>query len=301
MSEEMKEKEEESQQEATSQEDDLAFTDLSDADLDAELTKSQGGDEDEKGAEDETEGEEEKAEGDAEEEAEEKTDEEPSELEKLQKQVADLTTELENVKEHSDEQEQFIKRQATEIGDLRKEKTEKFDREFKERLPGENVDAIREVVKFEESIREEERDLERKGKERAQKEAQVFVRSKISNIDNLLPEMAAILKDEGVKPEMVDNFLRNPWESATDFIITLARRTESVIENRELKKQIEELEKKQEDVIDKIEEASKKKQKITGGAGDGQEKKKLTDISFDDLSDMPDAELEKLLEEQQKQ
>ncbi len=210
--------------------------------------------------------------------------------------VPQVNAEAEKVKSQLSEKEAFIKRQAQEIGDLRKivsqsftpkQDGEKLNQKFFEN-PSE---AAREVFKQEV---QKEKDLA------SQKES--LFKKYIPDLKDLREDIAKIAKEEGEKEEDIQAFLEDPTGSDLNALRYYTEKAKIVKKETEYQTKIKELEEKiatiGTDVAQKIQKAAKETKTLTGKTG--QETTTKVTISEDQIPSLSDAELNEALKESTK-
>jgi septal ring factor EnvC (AmiA/AmiB activator) len=305
------------QKEAPEESNELFATDIEDIDaaLDKQLAEDKGETAKEKEEREEVDGDEieDKPDGDAEEESdkeevdkEEKSEEVETDLKSIRKELDDLKAELKKKDDQLGEKEEFIRRQTTEIGTLRKDRKE-FREGLREKLaekyPGENIDAMVDV--YEAHEKEEQRERENRGV--LVRENERFVRSKVENFDDLLDTIGELCITDGATKEDVTAFRQNPFASSPDFLIIMAKRAETKIATekkiQELEEEAKRLRGDTEEVVEKIERAAKRKPKVDHRAGQASKEKdeeEQPEISEDDIPNLSYEALDKELKKSQR-
>lgn len=174
-------------------------------------------------------------------------------------ELAKLRADYEKLQKQLSDKEAFIQRQGNEIGDLRRRIPKAPDAEQPDPL-AKFVDdpekAVNEILARREATRTA---VETKVEE--------AIRSKYDDFDELIPDIAAIAKEDGFTDEDVKSFTRNPFSSDPVLVLQYAARAKSAKKIRDLEAKVGELSKKPDEVAKKIEEAAKEKKGITGESG----------------------------------
>lgn len=202
--------------------------------------------------------------------------EEDQHNEKLEKQVKD--------------KEEFIQRQASEIGALRKQILDM--QAAMPETPEESLyysdpaEAVNQVLKQ----REQAAYIENLNHAVAVKENELTVKTIVPDIDDLIDSIADTALKDGATQETVRAFKNRPYNAPPDLVIQLAKRVKAEKEVETLKARIAELEKKPDDVLKKVEAAARTGKTLTAktgqsGGGSVSEKSRhmLTDAELDDL------------------
>lgn len=190
------------------------------------------------------------------------------------------------------DQESFIRRQAEEIGKLRKVAppvdVEKIRSEIKERFFEDPIQATRDLQALEQV-------------ETHQKREQVL--AAIPGFDELVDDMAEIAKDEGTAPEILAAFKRDPYRPPMDLLYNLAGRAQArkgdkakQSELEKVKAELEAQKKKSEEVLKRIDAVAKGgsvlSTKIGGDSGD----RGIESLEPEQIATLSDAQLKELLE-----
>lgn len=222
--------------------------------------------------------------------------------------VGVIKEELERLKKRVQDKEQFIQRQGTEIGELRKARAyyedqakllmEQFQAKFYEN-PNEAMNAYGQAGQATQMAQQ----------------AQLMESIQVNKqyIHQVYPEYETMINDIaeygdviGVPKDQIESFKQNPY--ATDIRVLIpyvegAKRYKqektqsSLIE--QLKKQVEELDKdtSEDTVLQKITAAARKNPAITAKSGDGMTIAKTDGLNENNIADLSDADLDALLKE----
>lgn len=203
--------------------------------------------------------------------------EEQQELERLRKQVND--------------KEQFIQRRNQELGELRRQL---------EALQPQQLEDVND--KFFENPQEaiqqilEQRDKAQKVQELRSiiqvRETETTVKGLVPDFDDLMDDMAAIAKEDGLPTEAIEVFKRNPYSEHPAFLVAFAQRAKANRELKALREENAKLKTRPDEVLKKVEQAARQSTTLTGQSGQSSQK---GEISEKQVHLMTDAELDELL------
>jgi len=207
---------------------------------------------------------------------------EPSAEEKAAKQIKD--------------KEEFIQRQAAELGELRKQAEA-----LRLQLEGVNKDdlndryyedpaaAVNEVL----AIRAKEAELQDLEYRAAVKQNESNTKQFVPDFDEVIDDMVEVLKEQKIDDTAIRDFRSNPYKLPPAVLVNLATSAKLSKENKALKAEIETLRKKPEEALKKVESAAR--QAITGGTGkagqgkiDAKQTHQMSAAELDDLLNSPD-------------
>ena len=223
-----------------------------------------------------------------------------------------LQADLVRAQEALKQQEYFIQRRGTEIGQLRREKKE-LQTQLEALLEEKKLDSPREARQIEKALDKNEAELEQLDFEevemRRRFEAQQTVLRHINPGDVNVEDMAAVLaEDDNIDPKFVEQFKRDPFGVDGVYLVNLAKRAQAKKELGEARsilqkvvayaKQLEaenkSLKGKPEQVLRDIQTAVKRPPSINASTGAPTKAKPAT-LSQKDLASLPYEELQALL------
>ena len=242
---------------------------------------------------------------------EEQTQEEDSTKEAVEeKKEGPATEEFKVTKEEWDktqkrleEKEKFIQRQADEVGKRRKSEEQLRQEVFnlKTQLAGDGVNHV-EAMEIQNAIREREAQLSESELHTITEFNRNTVKSFVPETENLLDDMAEILKEDGQVDDAIRAFRYNPYSESPGVVINLAKRAELRRELRNKDAKIASLEAelasmKQEPkkVVEKIAKALKENPQMTNKSGQASSTKET--VSEMQIPHLSDAELDRLIKE----
>ena len=211
--------------------------------------------------------------------------------------------EWEKTQKRLEEKEKFIQRQADEVGKRRKSEEQLRQEVFnlKTQLAGDGVNHV-EAMEIQNAIREREAQLTESELHTITEFNRNTVKSFVPETDNMLDDMAEILKEDGQVDEAIRAFRYNPYAESPGVVINLAKRAEMRKELRNKDAKIASLEAelasmKQEPkkVVEKIAKALKENPQMTNKSGQASSTKET--ISETQIPHLSDAELDRLIKE----
>lgn len=277
------------EQKAPEAAEDVSLPSLSDAELDAAISQSEG---------------EKETEPEAAVKPEAKTPEvKPKEPEKETSEMAVLKAEVEKLAKQLKDKDAFISRQGNEIGDLRRAKQfyEQQAADHRKRFNEEYlVDPAKAMDSYNQSIQAQ--------RSAQQMQAMEVMAANKATIDKMYPEYPSMIDDIveygksiGVPPSQIENFKQNPYGTDPGILIPYVEGAKLMKKAQYvelIKKQVAELDEMgDEDTVSrKIAAATQKGPGISAGLA-GSTGKGRAAVTVDDVSSLSDAELDALLKE----
>ena len=190
------------------------------------------------------------------------------------------------------DKEEFIGRQTTEIGELRRqaqilaEQLAAVDQEGLNRQWNEDPSAVvNEVL----AVREKEAQANRLLLQANIKENEITIKQRVPDFDDMIDDIAITAKKDGASDDIVRAFKANPYGAQPDLVIQLSQRVKLEKENASLKAEVERLKKAPGEALKKVEAAAR--QVVTGGTG----KSGAGVVAKANVAQMTNAQLEELL------
>ena len=210
-----------------------------------------------------------------------------AELEKLRKQVT--------------QQEEFIQKRNTEVGELRKRDLEiqgeianrPSDDDMREKLDTDPLEAHRTLI-AQDRADNERADLQARIH---QLDAEETITRAIPNFKELKDDIIALAKSDGLPERDIMDLRNNPYVFNPQDVIGLARRAQDAKRIQILEDQVSDISTSKQNMAKKIAKAANSGRTIT--AASGQSTPANSDISNQQLSKISDAELDELLKEDQ--
>lgn len=219
----------------------------------------------------------------------------------------DLEAENQALQRRLEQQELFIRRRSTEIGELRKQLKERNDglkEDLDSKYIGDTAQSVKVALEIEKNelrladLENQQTDMERV--HAAQKVFSMYVQPGEVSVD----DMAACLVNDGIAPEFVEQFKRDPYRSTTpETLVHVAKRAKAektlsqvVAFAKAQHQRIKELEtgSSAESVVKRIERAAKQTSTVTASSGGSRGGAKPS-VSSADIASLSDAELNELL------
>lgn len=208
-----------------------------------------------------------------------------SEIELLKKQLADSQS--------------FIGRLGNELGQLRKQLSErdapKADPVTPDQVLTDPVGATKRIVQetISEAKQREQAQIEQVQQQRIA--TAQFLSQAVPNIIELLPDMAEVAKSDGVPAELIERFKTDPLSENPFITVQLAKRAEALRELKKLRAEQEELRAQPKRVLDSVNQAARARPAVS--AAHGRTEPPSGDSQFDraQIARMSDAELLKLM------
>lgn len=220
---------------------------------------------------------------------------------------ADLIKEIEKQQKSHLADQKMIGRQSTELGNLRKAKTES-DAKIAEFKAAKKPDAEEIKELFEEDPAKgvaainSNKDIENKQKleeitNRAL-ETQMAVMEKMPDFEDMIDDMCGLLKDDGIDAKVISDFKQYPYVADSATLFQLAQRARTVKDNLKLKLELETLKKQTNNVEKKIQETGKKGPALSNKAGSGYtESSDTPDLTRAEIAKMKPDERSEMLKE----
>ena len=210
-----------------------------------------------------------------------------------------LEERLATLQKQVQDKEDYIQQRSREIGDLRKQLREKaaaMRGEVPDLVVEDPVAAVERVLE----ARETEAELARLEMEEATGRNRALVLKAIPDIDTKLDAIAEIAASDGVPPQMIEAFKRNPFATSAPILKMLADRADKATRLRDLQVKLDAMNKESENVAAKIAAAAKKPPVMTGKTGGAATRNddRYGNVTEDDLAMMTEAELDRLLEQE---
>lgn len=188
---------------------------------------------------------------------------------------------LKKERDANDKQKKIIGRQGNEIGDIRKKIAEKDAvledlRAKTERTPEEIRDLFDEDPKA--ALKSLQEDESRNNKIKLEElhkrslETELAIMEKIPTFEAMLPDMVAILEEDGVDRELINAFKQTPYYAEPATLYYLAKRVEVTKENLVLKEELEKLKSATANASKSIANAATKSSPLLNVAGSGYSK-----------------------------
>ncbi len=122
------------------------------------------------------------------------------------------------------------------------------------------------------------------------------------DFEDKIDDIAEVLKEDKIDDTVINQFRSTPYLDQPALLVHIARRADTLKENRALKARVEELEKmvqsesdKRADVISKIEKAASRRPTVRASAGKAE--KAPATVDLDDVHDLSDEQLDAILNE----
>lgn len=224
------------------------------------------------------------------------SEEEAAPTETPEERAQRLEAQNEELQERLEQQELFIKRRNSELGELRRQLQDqaKTLREEAKELDG--IDSDQAYAKRKEADQLEAEAEKAKSEVEAQSrvhEAQLLFAQHLRPNEMDLPAMVETLRRDGTDERVVKAFEQNPWVLARpETLIHLQKRANAermLIKTVEYAKQLIEenkkLKGKPRDVLNKIQRASSASQSLTAASGGAAQRGELSQKSFDKMTD----------------
>lgn len=183
----------------------------------------------------------------------------------------DYETLAKQQQERIEKQEKLLAKLGTEIGLLRKTSPE----EEKERLQKIRDMYLDDPIAAQEELdryKEEKREQERIQLESHIERNKTAIESLVPDFSATVPEMVEVLTEDGYEREAVEIFQKNPYQTPSDLLYMLHKRVVEKKENQGLKGRITELEgqiaalkKKPDAILERVEQAARRP--LTGKTG----------------------------------
>lgn len=287
----------------TTQPEMVPIPDASDADLDAFLEMARNQEE----PEEQEQTEKADAKPEPEQPAQKEPESNPDEVRLTKAQYEELVKKIEKQKQDNNQKELFIKRQANELGALRKqlkERNETLARGLEEK----HELSPREAVRTELEIRDNERKIQeidqREAELHTDLEASRIFTSNVNFEEASLDDMAAALVEDGFSPDDVQAFKANPTRfAAPETLINLHRRARAekavrfvVNFAKGLWEENKKLKAKPDEVLEKAERELRKGPSVTGANGRATSSRRGA-VNIADVSKLSDGDLDALIEQ----
>jgi DNA repair exonuclease SbcCD ATPase subunit len=187
--------------------------------------------------------------------------------EQVETKEADVDDGKARLEKQVKDKEEFIQRQAQEIGQLRKV-LEDIQRNIPqnpdEQAYYENPQmAVEQVIRQREMLAYQARVQE----QLAEKENETTIKTQVPDIESMIDDIAALALKDGAAPEIVRQFKSRPYAAIPDLVVQLANRVKAERRISELEKELNTLRKKPEDVLRRVEEAAKGPRTLTASTG----------------------------------
>lgn len=216
-----------------------------------------------------------------------------------EEQATITVAELEKLRNRVNQQEEFIQKRNTEVGELRKRDLE-IQGEIASRP---SDDDMRE--KFDTDPLEAHRNLiaqDRADSERVQLQAKIHqldseqaISRAIPNFSELKDDIVALAKSDGLPERDIMDLQNNPYVFNPQDVISLARRAQDAKRIQTLEDQVNSITSSKQNMAKKIAKAANSGRTLTSASG--QATPPNSDISNQQLSKISDAELDELLKE----
>ena len=213
-----------------------------------------------------------------------------------------LKSKLDSIAKSNKDRDDWIKRRDLEIGQLRKrieegEVSSGGISKLNETFYDDPVKGVNDILE----IREKEKNLKSLKEQEQEVLNKLNIMQVVPNYDELVEDMAAMAKEDGEPPELIELFKKNPYALRHDLAINYARRANDRKKSSDTSKKIADLEKKINDlrtkpdsIIDKINDLSRKKP-VSSTPGSTSGSRSSDDLSDSDIASISDAELEEIL------
>jgi hypothetical protein len=180
-------------------------------------------------------------------------------------------SEVDKLKRTLEEKEKFNQRQATELGELRKQMLEVQ----RAQLPKVDPEALAEKATSDpQAAIQEVQNAERARQQFEQTEAQVYriqteqaVRERFQNFDELIPDMVALAKQDGATEAGLRQFQIDPFSENYANLMHYANRAEATRAIAAKEREIEELKSRTQNVTQQIDKAANAKPQMNNTEG----------------------------------
>lgn len=212
---------------------------------------------------------------------------------------ASAPDELANLRKQLEDSQKFIGRLGNELGQLRKQLTEKTapppDPVTPDQVLTDPVGATTKLVDQRLSEREQRKQAEIEQIQQQRIATAQFLSQAVPDIIELLPEMAEAAKEDGVPPELVERFKTDPLSENPFITIQLAKRAKLNRELKQLRAEREELKAQPKRVIDSVNQAARAKPAVSASHGRTDPHSGESNFNRAQIAKMSDAELLKLM------
>lgn len=232
----------------------------------------------------------------------------PSEVITEEEKVEIPKSEYEKLNKRISDEQQFIQRQANEIGELRKTLRQQIEAKLKEiEDPNQLIADPAGFLEAREQIKDAEmqdRNLQRMEQSLHSK---IIINQFIPDFEKRIDDITEVIKTDGLGQDIINNFRANPYADTPAVLFNLSKRAELLKESNALKakvatleEQLKKLQAEPHKVAKKIEQALQASKTITGATG-GSKVSDETMPEISNISDLSDVELNKLIKERTKQ
>lgn len=222
---------------------------------------------------------------------------------------ADYEARLEKYRKQIQDKEQFIQRQANEIGELRKEKL-KLKQELENSLEDTFAESVKEGLKQSKQIEELGEEIKELDTTEALQMKRLNTEKIVSNhlpVGSVsMPELVEALKEDKVSAPWIEAFQQDPYGMADPITIIqlgkraiLTRYLKTAIERiKQYEQESKELKAKPDKVLSNIKKTLSASPSINGKSG-GSKSGRSKNLSLDDatIASLPDDQLDELLNE----
>ena len=216
-----------------------------------------------------------------------------------EEQATISVAELEKLRNRVNQQEEFIQKRNTEVGELRKRELEiqgeianrPSDDDMREKLDTDPLEAHRDLI-AQDRADSERADLQAKIH---QLDAEQAITRAIPNFSELKDDIVALAKSDGLPERDIMDLQNNPYVFNPQDVIGLARRVQDAKRIQILEDQVKSIGSSKQNMAKKIAKAANSGRTLTSASG--QATPLNSDISNQQLSKISDAELDELLKE----
>lgn len=216
-----------------------------------------------------------------------------------EEQATITVAELEKLRNRVTQQEEFIQKRNTEVGELRKRDLEiqgeiagrPSDDDMREKLDTDPLEAHRTLI-AQDRADSERVELQAKIQ---QLDAETAITRAIPNFNELKDDIVALAKSDGFPERDIVDLQNNPYVFKPQDVISLARRVQDAKRIQILEDQVKSIGSSKQNMAKKIAKAANSGRTLT--AASGQSAPPNSDISNQQLSKISDAELDELLKE----
>ena len=219
-----------------------------------------------------------------------------------------IDSELEKLRKRVQDKEEFIQRQAREIGELRKLVREALGAETvgtEQGLQQKGEEGLNDEVFFEKPVEAVKKTVEQILAERERQiqaeaqralEVEKTVKERVPDFEKYIDEIAELAKEDGYPDEAIAAFKANPYMGSDPHVLlSYARRVEAARQLNQLKAELEKAKKAPEEFLKKIQKAASGTSTLSNVAPSTP--KDRTEFSEKTITSLSDAELDKLLNE----
>lgn len=223
------------------------------------------------------------------------TNDPKAELEKIR-------LENEKLKKQVNEKENFLQRQANELGELRKKTAINKD-EIRDKFVDDPMEALRQIREAEDA----ERRIKEIEADTWVNENKRMVTTANPDFDTLIDPMAEILKKDGIPDNLISEFKTNPFRMANaETLIQIVNRAKLTQEknlltqeNEKLKSEIEQLKNKTANIAENIQRVARESNVIKAGSWSSTKSGlDLKTINEESVSELSDAMLDELIKQE---